>query len=83
MNNQTYAHPEAGRNDHIHGDEHLTGNYDYKVLVKVTRTILVRVSALSSTVALSQVKDAFEDCEFEDFITDAENDDVVYELKSV
>jgi len=73
-------HPDAGRNDHIHGDEHLSDHYDFEVTITVTRTILVKVSASDPVEAKERVQDAFEDCDFEDQLSDAENDSVVYEV---
>jgi len=73
-------HPDAGRNDHIHGDEHLSEFEEFNVTVTVIKKIVINILAKDSIDALECVKENMGYELYVSEIDDAEIIDTKYEV---
>ena len=73
-------HPDTGRNDHIHGDEHLTEYEEFNVTVVITKKIVINILAKDCIDALECVKENMNYELYVDLIDDAEIVDTKYEV---
>ena len=72
--------PEAGRNDHIHGDEHFTEYEEFRVTVTVIKQIVISIMATEQIKALECAQEAMRHEMYVEMIDDAEISNVTYEV---